>query len=155
MNCDLRRCTPLYIFSYYRASDVHGTYYSWITSSSSVLFSGGQARHLRLSCYHGLLLDYSSWFTRALLTCTACTFSVSQLWISSLTVHLICTAYTFISMRSIRREVRHLPSSGYLEYDYYYIVFVYYSLSSSLGEDLRCGHLLWMPTFFCFCPVPD
>ena len=55
-NCDLRRCTPSCKYILYRASDVHGTYYDHIVH------------------YY---LDYSSWITRALLTCTACTISVS------------------------------------------------------------------------------
>ena len=126
--------------SYYRASDAHGTYFnrivifdSWITSSSSVLFSGGQARHLRLSFYY---LDYSSWITRALLTCTACTFSVSQLWISSLTVHL--------------RYARHVQSYRGV---YYYVVFRLLGVRLLVflwGRNCVVGICCGCPPFFLF-----
>ena len=105
------------------------------------------ARHiLYLVSHRGFPLRLQCIFCcvdRALATCTA--------WIiSSLTVHLICTAYTIISMRYliVLEYYYCVDYNCYMDYDYY--------ASSSrlpLGEDLCCGHLLWMPTFF--CPVPD
>ena len=112
------------------------------TLIASLSSTRGLHRHLpccSLAARHGIyvyrsIMDYSSWIPRALLTCTACTFSVSQRWsISSLTVHLICTAYTVISFHSSTMEYTY-----YLEYGNY-IVFVYYSCSSSS----RRGFALW------------
>ena len=106
-------------------------------------------------------LDYYSDYVvfRALLTCTACTFSVSQRWsISSLTVHLICTACTIISWSIL---LRRLPATwstitAWITTTTWNMATTSYSSTTSsrlpLGEDLRCGHLLWMPTFF--VPIP-
>jgi len=112
---------------FYRVSDVHGTYYyiivSWIT------------RGLPVHCWHARHVLYP----------------VSQRWIiSSLTVHLICTAYTVISFHAFHSY--HSWSTSFSP-DTTIHGFVYIVFSSSS----RRGFALWASAVdaHLFCPVPD
>jgi len=151
--------------SYYRASDAHGTYfnrivvfYSWITSSSSVLFSGGQARHLRLSFYPGLLLGLRRF---------PCIADMHGMYFFCQPTVEYIVAYRASDMHGMYYHIMEYTttsSSGYMEYyycvdyNYYleygnYIVFVYYIFSSSS----RRGFALWASAVdaHLFCPDPD
>ena len=142
------------------------------TLIASLSSTRGLHRHLpccSLAARHGIYvyrstLDYYLDYVvfRALLTCTACTFSVSPLWISSLTVHLICTACTIISWSNTTTS-----SSGYMGYDYcvefvrYYYQIGYFHMEyvCIFSSSSRRGFALWASAvdahlFFVFVPFP-